>query len=186
MVDYDFDDFQLEAAPKKRAKKKANSGAKGKRGERHLCKILSDRFNNLPFIRTLGSGNRWAQVQDMPDHAKETFTADIVCPKGFLFCIECKEGYEDVIKIDNIFEQDYAKLEEWFRDAIRDAKACNRKPLICWKRARKPYVAFILNKDLKGSFNKRLIIDKWVCVSLNKLLELSDDFFFEGTDEKTV
>lgn len=179
MIDYDFEDFQIEPSQPKRKKKKADGSKKGKRGERHLCKILSERFNNQSFSRTIGSGNRWGQIKNMPQHAKETFTADIVCPEGFLFCIECKEGYEDIIKLDNVFEQTYSQLEEWFTDAIRDAKTCDRKPIICWKRSRKPYVAFVLNKDLKGNFPKRLIIDKWVCVSLNKLLELPDDFFFE-------
>jgi len=179
-MDYDFEDFQIEVEPKK--KKKVNSSRKGKAAERSLCKILTTRFDDKPFIRTLGSGNRWAQVKSMPQHAKDTFTADIVCPEGFNFCIESKEGYEDIIKLDNVFEQDYAQLEEWFRDAIRDATACDKKPLICWKRCRKPYVAFLLSKDLKKAslFDKRLIINKWVCVSLNKLLEFPDDFFFES------
>src|SRR4051812_39447411 len=77
-------------------KKKINSGNKGKNGERELCKLLTERFGQT-FTRSVGSGNRWSQVANMPAHAIATYSGDLVPPsESFLWVIECKMGYPDI------------------------------------------------------------------------------------------
>jgi hypothetical protein len=76
-------------------KKKINSKDKGRRGENTVVKTLIARFNK-PFSRTIGSGNRGSQV-NLTEEAKQIFTGDLICPHSFIFCVEIKHGYHEVL-----------------------------------------------------------------------------------------
>jgi len=181
-MDFNLDDFEIDdITPKKKKKRKANSGQKGKRAERILCKVLTKRFGK-EFSRTIGSGNRWSQVKEMPQHAKDTFTGDICAPEGFLYSLECKNGYEDKIDLGKIFTSRNKTLDGFLKQSIKEAKDCNRLPAICWKRQRKPWVVFVKEKDLKDkkNFPARLIYHGWVCIDLDQWLEQEDSVFFGG------
>jgi len=179
MEDFNLDDFEIEDITPKKKKRKVDGGRKGKSGERELCKILSKRFGS-EFTRTIGSGNRWSQVSNMPSHAKNTFTGDICCPEGFLFSIECKNGYEDKIDLGTIISNQNKTLDDFLKQAIKESKDCERKPLVCWKRKYKPWVSFVQLKNLNNNnFKSYLIYKDWICVDLEKLLSLPDNFFFE-------
>lgn len=175
------DDFDIEdLEDNSNNKKKRNSTVKGKTAERELCKILTKKFGQ-EFTRTIGSGNRWSQISNMPEHAKKTFTGDICTPEGFLFSLECKNGYEDKIDLGNLFSSDNKTLDKFVKQSIKESKDCNRLPLICWKRKRKSWVALLPSEYLKKyKFKTYLIYKDWMCVDLNSLLELDRKFFFEN------
>jgi hypothetical protein len=52
--------------------------------------------------------------------------------------------------------------------------------MLCWKKIRKPWLAFVHTKDLVGrTFKYKLQYGKWSVVALEHLLKLEDDFFIE-------
>ena len=139
-----------------------------------LCKIFTKRFCK-DF--TLPSST-------MPTHAKNTFTGDICAPEGFLFSLECKNGHEDKIDLGNIFTSKNKTLDGFLKQSIKEANDCNRLPMVCWKRKRRPWVAFIreADLDLAVDFNSHMVYWDWIAVSLDKLLEFPDDFFFKESN----
>ena len=154
----------------------ANSSEKGKRFERLLGKVLAERFDE-EFTRSLGSGSRWAQVEHMPEHANQTFASDIVCPEFFKFNVEVKGGYDDIDLHTLITQGNHYKIDEWIDQVTNESKRCGRKPLICWKRMRKPWVAILKEKDFKDKTTK-LLYKGWAIINLSSLLAKDDDFFF--------
>jgi hypothetical protein len=163
--------------PKKK-KKKVDGKKKGNRTELDLTKVLNKRFGT-GFSRSVGSGNRWSQVNNLPKHARDVFSGDLIVPAGFLFAIESKGGY-DAIDMSSIFIRGNSELDKFLEQASSDAKRCDRKPMLCWKKTRKPWLAFLLTKDLEGyEFKYKLIYGKWTAVALEYLLELEDKFFLK-------
>lgn len=162
-----------------RKPKKVNGKKKGNRTELELTKILSSRFN-MPFTRSVGSGNRWAQVEKMTEEATQVFSGDLVVPKGFKFVLESKGGY-DGIDINSIFTKGNSELESFMEQVMDDSKRCGRKPMVCWKRNRKPWLAFLLTKDLAGcEFEYSVKYKEWTGVALETLLKLDNDFFYDN------
>lgn len=160
-------------------KKSLNSGDKGRRIERELVKILTERFGE-GFSRCVGSGNRWAQIGHMPSHARETYTSDLVCPVGWRFAVEVKGGYPG-IDLVSVFSQGQKTIDSFLRQVTDDSQRSGRKPLLCWKPDRQPWVAFLKSSEIENEyFEYKLIYRDWMAVSLEKLLELKDDFFIEG------
>jgi prepilin-type processing-associated H-X9-DG protein len=160
-------------------KKKLNSGDKGKRFERQLCKILTDRFNSS-FSRTMGSGNRiWQVRSNMPKHAQDTFTGDIVCPEDFAFVLESKGGYDDV-DLNYAMCDGHATLDWFFEQADKEGTKTGRKPMVCWRKTRQKWLAFLHTSDLPHlEWPVRLIYNGWSGVPLAELLTLEDKFFFK-------
>lgn len=172
-------------------KKKIKSGQKGKTGEREIVNDLNVRFADLlaknptwgAFSRSVGSGNRWGQNVNLPQHAKDTFTGDIVAPTNFKFVIESKKGYND-IDIFDCFSGKCSGLDEFLKQVTDDSVRSGRKPLLIWKKDRKAKVAFLLRPDIFAhvlQHGKRwpvMIYKEWMGVPLTELLTLADDFFF--------
>lgn len=175
----DFDDFiSDDIINKKKIKKKVNGKKKGSRTELDLSKILTERFGQ-GFSRSVGSGNRWAQVDHLPKHAREVFSGDLVVPKAFRFVIESKGGY-DGIDMSSIFVRGNSEIDSFLDQAMSDSKRCGRKPMMCWKKTRKPWLAFVLSDDLSGhDFKFSMKYGKWTAVALEHLLKLDDDFFLD-------
>lgn len=161
---------------KEKKKKKTDGGKKGKRTERNLAHILSDRFKK-EFSRSLGSGNRWSQVKNLPSHAKETLTGDLCCPVGFKFVIESKGGYSK-IDLNGVFENGNSELDSFMKQAQDDSERIGKMPLLIWKKDRKPWMAFVKTTDLKGDYDYKLTYKEWTAVPLLKLLDLDDTYFF--------
>jgi hypothetical protein len=171
------EDFQIDDILKNKEKsKRVNGNKKGKRTERSLANLLNKRFKE-GFSRSLGSGNRWSQVSNLPKHAKETLTGDICCPEGFKFVIESKGGYSK-IDLNNIFEKGNTELDDFIKQVSGDSKKCDKKPLLIWKKDRRPWLAFIRKEDLQGTYEYKIIYREWIVVPLKELLELPDSFFF--------
>jgi hypothetical protein len=178
----DYDDFINEDILKPK-KKKINGKKKGNRVELILTKVLAKRFGEA-FSRSVGSGNRWSQAV-LPKHASDVFSGDLIVPKGFKFVIESKGGYDN-IDINNIIihGRGNAELDSFLEQVTSDAKRCNRKPMVCWKKTRKPWLAILMTEDLgENNFKYKIIYGKWTILSLEHLLSFDDDFFLDSDSE---
>ena len=181
------DDFEVEPIWEKKPKKGIKTGQKGKRVERELCKELNKRFSKLiaknswgHFSRSVGSGNRWGQGVHLPKHAKDTFYGDITCPENFLFVIESKGGYND-IDLNFAFDSGHKEIDDFLKQVLDDSKRSGRKPLLIWKKDRKPRLAFIQMEFQSSTllqFKYFMRYNDWVAVLFDDLIKLDDDFFF--------
>lgn len=178
----EFEDFHLEdLAKQSQKKKKLKSKKKGNRAELELAKLLSEHFGRT-FARSVGSGNRWSQTSHLPSHAKTTLLGDLCPPEGFLWVLESKNGYENDIDLNVVMNGTNRQLEKFIEQAMDEANRSDRKPIIMWKRARKPWLAFLRSEDLgeQERFETRLYYKNWICVLLTELLEKEDTkFWFE-------
>lgn len=175
MSDEDFfiDDV-LENINNKKKKRKAKPKDKGGRGERLLCAVLAERFK-APFSRVIGSGNRISQVS-LSESAKQLLTSDIVCPDGFKFSIECKFGYD--VDLSTCFVTGNKQLDAFLAQAEKDAGRVKRKPLLCWKKDHRDWLAFIKASDApKMDYPYKLYYRDWIGVSLDLLLQQPDSYF---------
>lgn len=161
-------------------KKKVDGKAKGDRTELNLCKMLTKHFG-VEFSKALGSGARWSQVGHLPEHAKKTLTGDLCVPERFLWIVECKGGYEDEMNLNNVCDGNgIACLDGFIKQVSRDAEYCGRKPIICWKRNRKPWLAFVREKDLLFThFDYKVHYREWVMVKLDDLLNGPLSYWFK-------
>jgi len=175
------DDFEIDDILNNQLKKKKkNSGRKGKRGERSLIEELTERFPNKPFSRTIGSGNRWSQAR-LTEAAKKVFTGDIVTPDNFLFALECKHGYNK-INIERAIKKGNKKLDSFLEQVEKDGERVNKNPMMCWKKDYKPWIVFIKTSLIPESI-ENIQYKNWGIVSLERLLELPDSFFFKGEND---
>ncbi len=163
-------------------KNKVDGKAKGNRTELVLCKLLTKHFG-VDFNRSVGSGNRWGQVKSLSEQAKQVFSGDISVPDGFKFVIESKGGYEKEINLTNAMDGNgVAKLNEFIEQSSHDSVGCGRKPIIFWKRNRKPWLTMLREEDLKevglDKFLYRLHYREWVMVALDQLLEKTERGFW--------
>lgn len=176
-------DLQIEnLLEDKKKQKKIDGKSKGNRTELNLCKILTG-FFNLSFTRSIGSGNRWGQVK-LSDNAKQVFTGDICVPEGFKWVIESKGGYEKDIDLNGVCDGGISRLDFFIEQSLKDSEYCGRKPLICWKRNRKPWLSMILLKDLEfvdcEIFEYRIHYRDWLIIKLEDLLNSTKkDFWFK-------
>ena len=172
------------------SKKKIKTGRKGKRVERDVCHIFNARFGQLltnnpscgMFSRTIGSGNRWGQGVILSAQAKQTFSGDIACPTNFIWTLESKGGYNDV-DLNSAFDGGHSQIDEFIKQVSDDAERTGRKPMILWKKDRKPRLAIIKTNDLKGVFANDdlpyvMYYREWALLNLDLLLGLPDTFWF--------
>lgn len=180
-----FENLSVEdilAEPKKPAKKKVDGKAKGNRTELGLCKLLTDHFGE-EFSRALGSGNRWSQVKHMPEHAKQTLCGDICVPEKFAWVFECKGGYEKEVVLTNVMDGNgIPKLDEFIQQVSNDSVKSGRRPILMWKRNRKPWLCVLKQTDLKPlkatSFEYRIHYRDWVVLPLEGLLAATEKGFW--------
>jgi hypothetical protein len=166
--------------------KKIKSGKKGKRVELELVKNLNHRFQKIlasnpdlgSFSRSIGSGNRWGQHVHLSKNASNTYSGDIVCPDNFKFVLESKGGYND-IDLCSVFGGGQSELDGFLDQVTSDSERCGRKPLLLWKKDRKPRLAFLKAKDLPPMELKCSMKYKdWIVVNYDDLMSLDDGFFF--------
>lgn len=182
-MDYEFEDmndFVTDDEIFNKKNKKINGKKKGNRIELELAKILNKRFGT-GFSRSVGSGNRWSQVNHLPKHARDVFSGDLVVPKDFKFVLESKGGYEG-IDLNSIFIRGSAELDGFLDQASKDAKRCGRKPMLCWKKKRRPWLVVLLTDDLPRDFKYQLRYGKWSVLALEEVLKLEDEFFLSSAE----
>lgn len=179
----DDDDLQIEnlLAKSKSKNKKVDGKAKGNRTELQLCKLLSNHFGE-EFSKAPGSGARWSQVAFLPEHAKKTLTGDVCVPENFKWVIESKGGYENDIDLNSVCDGGISRIDTFIEQSSRDAGYCGRKPMICWKRSRKPWLAMILLSDLspydESIFLYRIHYREWIMLPLEDLLKFTNKKFW--------
>lgn len=159
--------------------KRLNSKKKGNRVELELTKILTKKLGK-PFSRSVGSGNRGWQVRNLPKHAKETFSGDLCPPEGFRWVIECKGGYD--VDLNGMIGEERSALNKFIAQSSHDAEQSGRKPLIVWKRTRRPWVAMVRRSDLGDTdhFSVYMQYKEWTIVALDELLDaFPASFWFE-------
>jgi hypothetical protein len=169
-------------------KKRIKCGKKGKRVELELVKDLNKRFSKFistrpdsgGFSRSVGSGNRWGQNVRLSKSAQETYSGDITTPEGFKFVIESKGGYED-IDLCSAFDGGIKELDAFLKQVSDEAERTGKKPLLVWKKDRKPRLAFLETKvwneavaDVEFTMKYRT----WTIISYQDLMSLDDKFFF--------
>jgi hypothetical protein len=170
---------------KKQAKRKTGGKRKGNRTELELVKVFNKRFGE-GFSRSVGSGNRWGQVTYLPKHAQEVFSGDLIVPKRFKWVLESKGGYKN-IDLNSVFVGGSKELDGFLDQVTKDAERCGRKPMMCWKRDRKPWLAFVPTTELEGyGFEYRLLYKHWSAVALDELLKIPDSFFVEDMAKANV
>lgn len=171
----------LDTKAKKQKPDKVDGKAKGNRTELNLCKLLTDKFGQ-GFSKAPGSGSRIHQVF-LPEFAKMAFTGDLCVPEGFRWVIECKGGYEDDIDLANALDdKPIPRLDEFIEQTSHDSNYCGRKPIVCWKRNRKPWLALMRAADLENvdlnNFPYRFYYREWIMISLAKLLEITEKSYW--------
>lgn len=167
--------------------KKIKSGKKGKRVELELCKVLNSRFSKLffehpdwgQFSRSIGSGNRWGQNVHLPKHAQDTFGGDVTCPSNFNFVLESKGGYNE-IDLNSAFEGGVSLLDDFLEQVSKEAERTQRKPMLIWKKDRKPRLVFLQTVDVPEiKLDYVLKYRNWTAFNFEELLKLDDSFFFQ-------
>lgn len=173
-----FDDYENEYQIEKfkSRKKGVNGNRKGKRVERELVAFLNERFGS-GFSRSVGSGNRWGQVKDMPKHATDALTGDLCCPENFRFVCESKGGYNK-IELSSAIDGSITDLDNFLKQVEDDSKRCGRPPLLFWKRDRKPWLVFCKTDVLEGEYNYSLKYRDYTCIPLREFLKLPNDYFY--------
>lgn len=178
--DFDVEDILSNLNKKESKKKKLNSKRKGNTGELDLILSFTARFPDKTFFRVVGSGARVSQVN--LGEMKEMFTGDVVCPQGFKFTIECKYGYDDVELLSS-FIDGHRKVDEWLKQAQRDADSLKKYPLLCWRKPRQPWLSFVplhLLEKITPQPLHHMRYKDYGALALSSLLTQPDDFWFNN------
>ena len=141
-----LDDFDFDKNILKNKRKKVDGKKKGNRTELDLSKLLNSRFKE-GFSRSIGSGNRWGQVNHLPKHARDVFSSDLITPANFKYTIEVKGGY-DSIDLGSLFIRGNSELDNFLEQVTKDSQRCSKKPMLCWKKTRKPWLVFVHSEEL--------------------------------------
>lgn len=130
-------------------KQRINSSRKGKRGERLLLKPLEQWWGSS-FHRTPGSGAWGTQ------HKKDELAQDIVCDDpSFPFDIEVKncEGWS----LLQLLTAPKSNLFAWW-DQARSQCAPDKKPLLCFKKNRQPFLIMARVSDIPEEFETPYLV----------------------------
>lgn len=100
----------------------------------------------------------------------------IITPLNFRFHIESTNDDTD---LSLTFLSGHAQIDEFIKQSKHESQSCGRKPLICWKRSRRPWLAIIQTEDLPHlNWPYRFIYNDWSMVALDLLLDLPNDYWF--------
>lgn len=119
----------------------SKSKAKGSRFEYTIRDMLNKIYDTKEFARTPGSGSimgrsNFAKREGMSDAAKDTLSADLICPSWFPYSIEAK-NYADKPTYSTIIHSYDATLDGWLGEALFDAKNFNKIPLLFFNTTRR-------------------------------------------------
>lgn len=158
----------------KKKSKRLNSKAKGNRFERQVVDILNKRFNTTDFCRTPGSG-AFATTHKLPEHLQ--VYGDLVTPKNFRFTFELKAGYNKE-SVESLFNPK-SQLRQFIEQAERDSTKAKKDWIIILKQNNKDPICIL--EDIQDYNNKNyefIRYKKYMLLSLESLLALSDDWFY--------
>ena len=86
---------------------------------------------------------------------------------------------QDDIDLNSAFAGGHREVDEFLEQVKVDSKRCDKKPILLWKKNRKPWLAILKTNELVGSsFEYKMDYRDWTIVALDDLLKLEDAFFF--------
>ena len=172
---YDLTNLQKEE------KKRTNSKAKGSRFERKIATMFNDRFETKEFSRTPGSG-AFATTHSLPEHLQ--IYGDLIAPKNFKYCIECKKGYKN-IKINHILDYS-SQLWKFIKQCEKDSIKCNKEPMILFQQDRQPILAILRSSWFYTTHNTEgptpsIRFEEYMMVPFEEILQkwVPQDWFSE-------
>lgn len=124
----------------------SKSKNKGSRFEYAIRDMFNKVFDSKEFARTPGSGaimgrSNFAKRSGMSDAAKDTLSADLICPAWFPYSIEAK-NYADKPSYTAMLSNSDSTLDGWLAEALFDAINFNKIPMLFFNTTRKgSYVA---------------------------------------------
>lgn len=119
----------------------SKSKDKGSRFEYAIRDLLNRVYDSKEFARTPGSGSimgrsNFAKREGLSEAAKDTLSADLICPSWFPYSIEAK-NYADKPTYPTIIHSYDATLDGWLGEALFDAKNFGKIPLLFFNTTRK-------------------------------------------------
>lgn len=119
----------------------SKSKDKGSRFEYQIRDLLNKVYDSKEFARTPGSGSimgrsNFAKREGMSDAAKDTLSADMICPSWFPYSIEAKNYADKPTHATMIHSYD-TTLDGWLGEALFDAKNAGKIPLLFFNTTRK-------------------------------------------------
>ncbi len=167
------DNYDLSKLGKKTKRK--NSRTKGSTFERTIAKALNERFNTNEFSRSPGSG-AFATTHTLPEHLK--IHGDLITPKNFRFCIECKKGYNN----ENLYSLYNNRSEFWnfIRQCEKDSRKSKKVPLVIFKQDRHPTLAIVpesVSYEAEAVVSVQYLDKKYFIYLFDEFIKQPDELF---------
>ena len=119
----------------------SKSKDKGSRFEYQIRDLLNRVYDSKEFARTPGSGaimgrSNFQKREGLSDAAKDTLSADLICPSWFPYSIEAKNYADKPTHATMIHSYD-TTLDGWLGESLFDAKNFGKIPLLFFNTTRK-------------------------------------------------
>lgn len=139
----------------------SKSKNKGSRFEYAIRDMLNKVFDSKEFARTPGSGaimgrSNFAKRSGMSDAAKDTLSADLICPVWFPYSIEAK-NYADKPSYTAMLTNSDATMDGWLAEALFDAINFDKIPMLFFNTSRKG--SYVAVPEIVG---KQLVVDNYM------------------------
>lgn len=165
----------------------SKSKAKGSRFEYTIRDMLNKVYGTKEFARTPGSGSimgrsNFAKREGMSEAAKDTLSADLICPSWFPYSVEAK-NYADKPTYPTIIYSYDTTLDGWLGEALFDAKNFDKIPLLFFNTTRKgSFIAVpnIIGKHLElGNY---LVYRDWYIIGMGDFEINAEVFKVKGQE----
>jgi hypothetical protein len=161
-----------------------NSKNKGNTFERKVANLLSKRFETKTgikksFRRNADSGSFFGGINQNRIETHNTETAafgDLICPKTFVYCLECKH-YKTAPSMLNIMQEKCTGWDKWLVQAEQDSSNANKKMALIIKYNNVDEIV-ILKEPITGI--RHILYKQYFVMFLSPFLDQSDDHFFEN------
>jgi hypothetical protein len=165
------DEYDLSKLVKNK-KKRLNSKNKGNTFQRKIAQIFNEHLQTEEFAPTPGSG-AFATTHNLPQHLQ--IYGDLITPKNFNFVLECKKGYNKE-NIGSTFT-DKSLIRDALAQVERDAKKCNKIPLVIFQQDRKDILCVIPCTSFQDQFLSKLsyyvvLKKEYIIIKLKELLSI--------------
>lgn len=164
-----------------------NSKQKGNKFERDIANLLSSRFAGYTgkpqsFRRNADSGSFFGGSNKFRKETHDTDFAtygDLICPRTFLFSIECK-NYKEPPTFNSLLNTHITQWDEWLSQARQDAEGCDKEFMLIIKYNRTEVFCLIDEKyKIHVANDIKLCYGCNVGITLSDMLKLDDKLFFE-------
>lgn len=167
-----------------------NGKQKGNGFERKVAKILSERFATYlgvatGFYRNRDSGSYFGgtNVQRTQTHNLEyAVFGDLVCPRNFLYGIECK-FYKTPPSFRSIVEPQVTQWDDWLAQAEQDSSSAGKKMALVIKYNNTPEIVFL--KQAITDTPSILSYQAYYLYTLGTFLAQPDTEFFGSKDTQS-